>query len=102
MGTETVKLPEQWRWSSYPFVSPSFPVPELWVPRSCVETWGKHGDRRDVHQFLRILSHRDQARFRLPRPDEPGARPRFYLFGEAGAVRVNEGWGKISFRDRVA
>ena len=39
-----VKLPEQWRWSSY----------------------------------------------------------RFYLFGEAGAVRVNEGWGKISFRDRVA
>lgn len=39
-----VKLPEQWRWSSY----------------------------------------------------------RFYLFGEAGAVRVNEGWGKISFRDQVA
>ncbi len=27
---------------------------------------------------------------------------RFYLFGEAGAVRMNEGWGKISFRDRVA
>ena len=26
----------------------------------------------------------------------------FYLFGEAGAVRVNEGWGKISFRDQVA
>ena len=27
---------------------------------------------------------------------------RFYLLGEPGLVRVNEGWGKISFRDRVA
>jgi putative transposase len=27
---------------------------------------------------------------------------RFYLLGEAGPVRVNEGWGKISFKDRVA
>ncbi len=27
---------------------------------------------------------------------------RFYLLGEAGAVRVNEGWTKISFRNRVA
>jgi len=27
---------------------------------------------------------------------------RFYLLGEAGPVRINEGWGKISFRDRVA
>ena len=27
---------------------------------------------------------------------------RFYLLGEAGPVRVNEGWGLISFRDRVA
>jgi len=27
---------------------------------------------------------------------------RFYLLDEAGRVRVNEGWGKISFRDRVA
>jgi putative transposase len=27
---------------------------------------------------------------------------RFYLLGEAGPVRVNQGWGKISFRDRVA
>jgi hypothetical protein len=27
---------------------------------------------------------------------------RFYLLDEAGPVRVNEGWGKISFRDRVA
>ena len=27
---------------------------------------------------------------------------RFYLLGERGPVRVNEGWGKISFRDRVA
>jgi REP element-mobilizing transposase RayT len=27
---------------------------------------------------------------------------RFYLLEEAGPVRVNEGWGKISFRDRVA
>jgi putative transposase len=26
----------------------------------------------------------------------------FYLLNEAGPVRVNEGWGKISFRDRVA
>ena len=27
---------------------------------------------------------------------------RFYLLNEAGAVRVNEGWGEISFRDRRA
>jgi hypothetical protein len=26
----------------------------------------------------------------------------FLSLGEAGPVRVNEGWGKISFRDRVA
>ena len=27
---------------------------------------------------------------------------RFYLLDEAGPVRVNEGWAKISFRNRVA
>jgi hypothetical protein len=27
---------------------------------------------------------------------------RFYLLDETGPVRVNEGWTKISFRDRVA
>jgi putative transposase len=27
---------------------------------------------------------------------------RFYAFDKAGLVRVNEGWGEISFRDRVA
>jgi putative transposase len=27
---------------------------------------------------------------------------RFYLLEEAGLVKVNEGWGKISFRDRAA
>lgn len=27
---------------------------------------------------------------------------RHYLFGEEGLVRVNTGWGEISFRDRVA
>jgi REP element-mobilizing transposase RayT len=27
---------------------------------------------------------------------------RFYLLDEDGPVRVNEGWGKISFRDRAA
>ena len=27
---------------------------------------------------------------------------RFYLLNEAGPVHVNEGWGEISFRDRVA
>ncbi len=27
---------------------------------------------------------------------------RFYLLEEGGPVRVNQGWGKISFRDRVA
>src|SRR5262249_16785388 len=27
---------------------------------------------------------------------------RFYLFGETGPVRINEGWGKISFKDRAA
>jgi hypothetical protein len=27
---------------------------------------------------------------------------RFYFFDEAGLVRVNQGWGKISFRDGAA
>ena len=27
---------------------------------------------------------------------------RFYLLGESGAVRVNEGWRKISLRGRAA
>lgn len=27
---------------------------------------------------------------------------RFYLLGETGAGRVNEGWTKISFRDSAA
>lgn len=27
---------------------------------------------------------------------------RFYLLGEVGAVRIDEGWGEISFRDQVA
>jgi putative transposase len=27
---------------------------------------------------------------------------RFYLLGQTGPVRINEGWGKISFRDRAA
>ena len=27
---------------------------------------------------------------------------RFYLFGENGPVRINEGWGKISFKARAA
>jgi putative transposase len=27
---------------------------------------------------------------------------RFYLFGERGLIRINEGWGKISFRDWAA
>jgi putative transposase len=27
---------------------------------------------------------------------------RYYFLDEAGAVRVNEGWGEISFRERVA
>jgi putative transposase len=27
---------------------------------------------------------------------------RFYLLGESGVVRINEGWGEISFRDRGA
>jgi REP element-mobilizing transposase RayT len=27
---------------------------------------------------------------------------RFYLLGESGRVRINEGWGKISFREQAA
>jgi hypothetical protein len=27
---------------------------------------------------------------------------RFYLLGEIEPVRINEGWGKISFKDRAA
>lgn len=31
-----------------------------------------------------------------------GSRCRFYLLGEAGTVAVNEGWGTISFLERIA
>ncbi|HTS37696.1 MAG TPA: hypothetical protein VMH04_18620 [Candidatus Solibacter sp.] len=27
---------------------------------------------------------------------------RYYAFGEIGKVQINEGWTKISFRDRAA
>jgi len=27
---------------------------------------------------------------------------RFYLLGESGLLKIDEGWGEISFRDRVA
>ena len=32
----------------------------------------------------------------------PWSSFRHYLLGEAGLVQVNVGWGKISFRERVA
>ena len=32
----------------------------------------------------------------------PDPSYRFYYWKESGAVRVNEGWGKISFRERAA
>jgi hypothetical protein len=36
-------------------------------------------------------------------PEEwPWSSYRFYLLDEAGPVGVNEGWGKISFRDHAA
>ena len=43
--------------------------------------------------------------YSLPRKAGPARRwssYRFYFLGEGGPVRVNEGWSRISFRDRAA
>jgi hypothetical protein len=48
--------------------------------------------------------HRDPVKRRLVGSPEEWrwSGYRFYLLDEAGPVRVNEGWTKISFRDREA
>ena len=87
---------------------PLFPVPELWVPRSCAFCKGGH-DARSYHRIVMPSGlHRTYGAHHLHfitcscyrRLTLLGSG--FYLFGEAGAVRMNEGWGKISFRDQVA
>jgi len=52
---------------------------------------------------LRYL-HRNPAKVGLVEAPEQWrwSSNRFYLLGETGSVRVNEGWGKISFANRAA
>jgi REP element-mobilizing transposase RayT len=49
--------------------------------------------------FLRTARSRDTFLAILEQTRE---RYRFYLLDQGGHVRVNEGWTKISFRDRAA
>jgi putative transposase len=52
---------------------------------------------------LRYMHRNPVKRGLVESPDEwRWSSYRFYFLDEAGAVRVNEGWSKISFRDRVA
>jgi len=59
-------------------------------------------DKKRV-QKLRYMHQNPLKRGLVPTPEDwPWSSYRFYAFDEAGLVRVNEGWGEISFRDRVA
>jgi putative transposase len=52
---------------------------------------------------LRYIHRNPVKRGLVGRPEEwRWSSYRFYLLDEAGPVKVNEGWPKISFRDRVA
>jgi REP element-mobilizing transposase RayT len=52
---------------------------------------------------LRYMHRNPVKRGLVGAPEEWGwSSYRFYLLDEAGPVRVNEGWTKISFRDRAA
>jgi putative transposase len=52
---------------------------------------------------LRYMHRNPVKRGLVGAPEEWGwSSYRFYLLDEVGPVRVNEGWGKISFRDRAA
>ena len=52
---------------------------------------------------LRYMHRNPVKRGLVGAPEEWGwSSYRFYLLDEAGRVRVNEGWPKISFRDRAA
>jgi hypothetical protein len=59
----------------------------LWTTKKCVEK-------------LRYM-HRNPVKRGLVESPEPWrwSSDRFYLLDEAGPVRVNEGWGRISFQD---
>jgi len=52
---------------------------------------------------LRYMHRNPVKRGLVGAPEEWGwSSYSFYLLDEVGPVRVNEGWGKISFRDRAA
>lgn len=52
---------------------------------------------------LRYMHRNPVKRGLAETPEQwPWSSYRFYLLDEAGPVRVNKGWGKISFRDRAA
>jgi putative transposase len=52
---------------------------------------------------LRYMHRNPVKRGLVETPEQwPWSSYRFYLLGEAGPVRVNDGWGKISFRDWAA
>jgi putative transposase len=52
---------------------------------------------------LRYMHRNPVKRGLVETPEQWGwSSYRFYLLGENGPVRVNEGWTKISFRDRTA
>ena len=52
---------------------------------------------------LRYMHRNPVKRGLVGSPEQWGwSSYRFYFLGESGAVRINEGWGEISFRGRAA
>jgi putative transposase len=58
---------------------------------------------RKLVEKLRYMHRNPVKRGLVERPEQwRWSSYRFYFLGEAGPVRLNVGWTKISFRDRVA
>jgi putative transposase len=58
---------------------------------------------RKLVEKLRYMHRNPVKRGLVERPEQwRWSSYRFYFLGEAGLVRLNVGWTKISFRDRVA
>ena len=52
---------------------------------------------------LRYMHRNPVKRGLVQSPEQwAGSSYRFYLLGESGPVRINQGWGAIWFRDRAA
>jgi putative transposase len=79
---------------------PDDPRPTFWQARFYdFNVWSM----RKRTEKLRYMHHNPVKRGLVEVPEQwRWSSCRFYLLGESGPVKIDEGWGKISFRDRVA